>query len=411
MSQLRPLVSYQQEILNRFLETDQMGLQLQQRLGKTLITCHWVQSRKFRRPLIVCPISANEEWLANIPNAELITYQKISRNPSIIDPSEYDALILDESSAIKNAKSACTKAILKKAKGFRGRAILTGILVPESMEDVYCQLTFLRGGSFMGCQTFWHWRQMYFVQDGYDYNPKLGTIPVIKAEIAASCAILSRKEARVGSEKRRRSIACPMSPEIEKVYRTLSNQWRLPNGIETKYAPVAAGWLHRASGGHHKPDVELPCDKYDIVADFARTNSHLVVWCSYSLELRRMWRHLKAANIACTFIQGKTPRSVRAERRKRFFEMKRCVMIAQPVCARFGLDLSKADVAVYLSCPWSHNTRLQSEDRIIHPFKTDPVTVYDLTMDGSVDADVLEAVLEKRDVTQSLIGRGYVQSF
>jgi len=408
---LRPLLAYQQKIFDRFKNSDELGLQMQQRLGKTLVCCHWMKHRGYKNPLIAAPLSARAEWLANIPNANLITYQKISRNPALVDPKKYDCFIIDESSCIKSPRSNCTKAILKQAHRFLGRAILTGILVPEKIQDVYCQLAFLKGGAFMGYGTFWGWQSKFFMQEGYDWHPMLGTLPLIKASVAEAMAILSRKEADVGSIKERKIIEVPMSAGIREVYRTLPTKWRLPNGLETKFAPVAAIWLHRASGGHYKPNVIMECAKYQAVLALAQEHKKLVVWCAYSLEILRLWRFLKEHGIDRTFIQGKTDKDVREKRRQLFFKAKRCVMIAQPTCARFGLDLSAANNAVYLSCPWSYNTRMQSEDRIIHPFKRGKVFIHDIIMREAVDETILTAVLNKQDASRAVIGKGYVQSF
>ena len=81
------------------------------------------------------------------------------------------------------------------------------------------------------------------------------------------------------------------------------------------------------------------------------------------------------------------------------------VLIVQPTCARFGADFSCADACVYLSCPWSHETRRQSEDRIVHPFKNGEHIVYDLVNAKSVDEDILEAISRKSDVVKFIANK------
>lgn len=396
------LMKHQSDARERYSSSDELGLFLEMRLGKTLITHYWIGDRGYRDVLIVAPLSAHDGWTEL--GYDPITYQRLARNPEIADRVP-DAVVLDESTMIKSPRSAVAKIAIRKLSRARGRAILTGIPTPEKLLDCFTQMAFLRGGSFMGHKNFWSWRNAFFLDRGYTFVPKKGVADKISAEMHASGTFLTRAEAGVGAKKTYVRIERRLPMEARLECKMLASRFQLTNGIQTKQAPVVVAWMHRACGGHVKPGIELPCWKYDEVLSLTAKHGKLVVWCCYGLELRRLWRLLKSNSVPAVFIQGATPRRVRAERRSRFFAAKRMVLIAQPTCARFGADYSCAEACVYLSSPWSHETRAQSEDRIVHPFKNEERVVYDLVNKDSVDTDILEAISVKKDVSRFVAAR------
>ncbi len=64
-------------------------------------------------------------------------------------------------------------------------------------------------------------------------------------------------------------------------------------------------------------------------------------------------------------------------------------------CGKFGLDLSAASTAIYYSNGFSHEDRAQSEDRIEHLRKREPLLFVDLVTRGSTDRTVLSLLRQK----------------
>jgi SNF2 family DNA or RNA helicase len=122
-----------------------------------------------------------------------------------------------------------------------------------------------------------------------------------------------------------------------------------------------------------------------------------VVWFAFSLEMRRVFRALKAAGVSSYFVQGQTPLEQRRSRRLGFERKERRGMLIQGRCGKFGYDLSASSVAIYYSNPWSGETRRQSEDRIESLSKCEPLLIIDLISKGSVDEDVLASLKEKHE--------------
>ena len=78
------------------------------------------------------------------------------------------------------------------------------------------------------------------------------------------------------------------------------------------------------------------------------------------------------------------------------FEKKRLQIIcAQGRCGQYGLDWSVADTAIYYSNWYDGEIRQQSEDRIVHPKKKEPLLYIDLVAEDSIDEEVV-AILKRK---------------
>ena len=77
------------------------------------------------------------------------------------------------------------------------------------------------------------------------------------------------------------------------------------------------------------------------------------------------------------------------------------MLLLQQAIAQMGMDLSRADTAIYFSEPAGYLAKAQTEDRIIHPEKSSPLLYISLVVKDSVDAD-LHSALRVKGVSSSL---------
>lgn len=427
MEMARQLMPHQQVGMDRFGRRDTAAWLLEMRLGKTLLTIRWVL-RRLRarggpladaRVLVVAPSTPLVSWMSEL-DAEsqpwalsrgaakkrdeavasarwtLTTYECVWRTPKIL-ATKWDAVILDESTAIKTSRSKVTKFTLKHLIRAPIRAILTGEVEPQGLQDVWCQMAFVGGGSFMGFKNFWKWRDAAFYRAGFDWLIKHTWKAKIKEATHAEAYVLTRKQAGIGSVKVPEIRSREMDAEAARLYREVVRTWSVP-GIETKHAVVVTTWLRRIAGGH-APGCALPCWKYREVLDLLQgelVKEQVVVWFAFNRELARMWRMLKDAGVSTTWIAGEVPMPERRRRLAMFQSGQRRVMLAQIKCARMGTDMSAADTEVYFSTTYSFEDRRQSEDRIEHPKKKTTLLVVDLVTKDTVDEDVQEAMRIRR---------------
>ena len=131
----------------------------------------------------------------------------------------------------------------------------------------------------------------------------------------------------------------------------------------------------------------------------------LVVWFAFNQELFAVRDDLKASGITCHTITGTTKLADREHRRRRFQAGKVRVILLQEKIGQMGMDLSAADTAVYYSNVYDYEVRAQSEDRIVHPAKTDPLLVIDLVTRGTVDEDVVDTLQDKSINSKTFVSR------
>ena len=422
---MRELMDHQKTGFARFADCDAAALLMEMRLGKTLLVIRWALHRLRQRGvanpriLVVAPSTPLVSWMHELDTEgepwvlargaakqrsaavaaarwTLTTYDCVWRTPEV-STTAWDAVILDESTAVKNTKAKVTKYVLKNLTTAPVRAILTGEVEPQGLQDVWSQMAFVSGGAFMGFNNFWKWRDAAMYRAGFAWEVKPVWRPKIKAAVHAMAYVLTRKQAGIGSKKIPEIRSREMDPQAARLYREVVRTWSVP-GVETKHAVVVTTWLRRIAGGH-APGCALPCWKYQEVLNLLQGDlrgESVVIWFAFNRELARLWRMLKETDISATWIAGEVKMPERRRRLALFQAKKRTVMLAQIKCARMGTDMSAADTEIYFSTTYSFEDRRQSEDRIEHPKKKDTLLVVDLVTQNSVDEDVQEAMRVRR---------------
>lgn len=449
------LFPHQVEALTWTGERNRIALFMEMRLGKTRIVIAWCNKRAARKILVVAPLTVLGSWqeelhavgespptvLRNkkshtrtLPRTKwsLINYDLLRTSPHIVE-LDWDAVILDESTRIRNPKAQITKVLnggvvkrkLRASKtrpagmqtiklpGCRApfRAILSGRPAPESPMDYFEQFRFLHGG-FCYVRTFWAFRDRYFQHPMFalwEWAPKPGTRDIIKTEIRKKAYILSRKEAGIGSRKVYEKRVVVMGSELRKSYETAEREFvldhpELEEGKTTNWPMVMSMWLGRMAGGFVDEKYVDPAKMNELMELLTGElkGEKAVVWFRFNAEVEQAYQLLKKKKIQCAVITGATPYQVRDLMRKRLRdepEGNSFVLLCQVKCARYGIDLAAADVAIYYSNSYSLEERAQSEDRIVHPKKSVPLLYIDLINENTVDEDVVKALREKH--TQS----------
>ena len=326
------------------------------------------------------------------------------RRPKKPRPSEiallpWDGVILDESTGIKNPRAIRTKMCRKYFGTSPYKAILTGLAAPEGPMDYFEQQAFTYG-QFMGCKTFWQFRQKYFHlgYSDYDWVANKGTLSAIKKEVNKNSFVLTRKQAGMGSKKIYEHRYVELPPKVRKEYTKLEDDFCLSKK-ETKWTIVVKIWLARLAGG--QPEEKLYCSphKFQEILYLLNTelkNEQCIIWFRFNLELLYVHRMLKVKGIHSDFIAGETFPAEREQIRKRFNKGNfRCLLI-QIKCGKFGIDCSAASTALYYSNSFSYEDRSQSEARGIHPDKKEPFLILDILTKNTVDEDVYKALRKKK---------------
>ncbi len=423
---IKPVVRPIPGVMKRAPATKEKTVRIQEEQKETSSIC-WLLGRTITPSAWVSPSSSaiasvrvdnRETAPRSLPSPVMATPTslKLHESDSIIRTDEllqidWTAIVLDESTRIKNPRALVTKRMMRWTALRRTplKAILTGIPAPQSYEDLWCQMAWLNDGAWMGCGNFWRWRDVYTRTAGFARYFPTKQLAIVKRAVHDEAIILTRKQAGLANEKIKQKRVGELHPQALKLYRSIVKNWEVP-GIECKHSITVTGWLRRLTGGF-SPVGPLPCWKYDelarlMVEDLA--DEKVVVWFAYNKEIDRAKEVLTKARVEASIINGSVDPRERPEIIRGFRKGGAKALLIQVKCGKYGLDLSTSDTAIYFSNSDSYENRAQSEDRIEHMGKKSPLLYLDLVTERTVDEDVIEALAEKRCDSAYLASKAFM---
>jgi SNF2 family DNA or RNA helicase len=421
----KTFLKHQDEAMAYARKRKAIGLFLAMRLGKTPVAIRWAREQKLRKVLVVAPLDVlpgmqwedeikqeskrpvhiwpNEKkdaWLTAASSSTVgwfgINYEAVRNRPEILD-LDWDGIILDESTKIRNPKAQITKLLLRNTDHIEHRAILSGLPNPESPLDLFCQMKFLHG-TFLGFENYWAFRQSKFNQIGYMWFPRKGVVEQIKKAIHSQCFIRSQRQVGMGNKKVCERRYVYMTPAQARLQKEIEREFTAGQ-YSTKWAPVQQTWLARLAGGF-APGLEMLTDnklrllKQIIIEE--KPKEQIVVWFRFTSEIKAAYAMLQKAKVSCKVIRGRTPKKKRPIIQRKFHAGTYRVLLMQVKVGQYGLNLACANTAIYYSNAWDHEVRSQSMQRIEHMMKKVPLLYIDLITKNSVDEAVLDALQEKK---------------
>ena len=432
-----PLYPFQRRAVEWSANRSTAAFFLEMRLGKTRTATTWALAKRPRHVLVVAPLPVLQPWrdelrLFGIRPATIHTKQPLPDDPAgwyltnyeqLFSPGHrgrtgrplvmpkpaalfgWDVVILDESVRIRNPKAQTTKVCRQYlGPASRFRAVLTGLPNPESSLDFFEQMAFLTG-HFCGHVSYWDFRAKMFQPVGYDWAPKLGTLKRIRETVAERAFTLTRKAAGLGNRKIYQKRFVELPPKIRTAYRKLETEFALVDHV-TKWAVVRAGWLAQLCGGALS-GYEHTAKSKEIIS-LLRTElsgQQVVVWFRFNTELFAFAGALRKAKIEFRTVTGATKPIERSLHAKRFARRRFPVLLYQIKCGKYGLNLSAADTAIYYSNSPSNDERQQSEDRLEHLEKHQPLLYVDVLVRDTVDEDLAVSLRIKKLTNRALLSR------
>jgi len=432
-------------------DRDRIALFMEMRCGKTPVAIRWAASKV--KPggviLVLGPVEVLDDWIDELRDEgetrilhaagmaapdrlELIetvrTYQgrerlwvlfnydaiRASKATFLEQVDTWDCVIADESTKLRNPKAKTTKFVTKLGARVPYRAILSGLPNPEGPEDYFSQFVFLNG-QFCGWDNYWIWREKTFFQpigaQAWKWQPRADTITKIKTEVKREAFRMTRKRAKIGGALVENKWVVEPTPEQIKATKSVMKSFEV-GGLQTQWATVRDVWLARIAGGY-LPEVG-PVDeetgeptttyrlishsKHQVIANRLQTDLRgepVVVWFRFNRELFDVHAILQGAGIASHVITGATPRHRRLEIRTAFKRGEFDVLLVQLQTGTYGLNLSRANTAIYFSNKYDLEIRAQTKDRIIHGTKTNASQIIDVVTRGSLDEAVVKALRKK----------------
>lgn len=338
-------------------------------------------------------------------------------------------LVLDESTRIKNRTAQQTKAALRLARFASRRYILTGTPITKNPLDLYTQMNFL-SSDILRFPSFVAFRNRYAKMGGYS----VGGRPVeivgwqhldeLRQKIAKFTRVVEKKEALPDlPDKLYTRIEVPLTSEQAQAYEQMREYAiaEFPGTMDRAMAPIALTKLLRLSQitsghltvsdglGNNQVKTFEKNPKIDVVLDLLEEHTHMVIFCMFVAEIHQVAAALKAKGITHGLIYGETPNKQREAIQESYQKGDIRVVVCQVVTGGIGITLTRGHAAVFLTNPYSYESRVQAEDRLHRPGQHHNVTYFDLVAtckgDQTIDNTVLDILKKKERLSESILGR------
>jgi len=412
---------------------------MEMRLGKTLTMLRFIfNNSTFSRVLITAPLSVCHSWNnelkeEGVPEAQisliagmtpvqrmkelaldkqfvLVPHGLMVRDHTIAYSEFFDCVIVDESVVLANPQNKISEVMVspnffKCCKHFY---CLAGNPAPETKLQLFQQFKVAQG-SYMGTTNYWNYRAKNFDNYGFEFIPKPAHNDELTRNLHQRAFVRNRKECNMGSKKIYKTIKVPMTKLQKKLYDDMALNWTLEGtDVSTETAPVKVMYLARIAGGYNLVDDFVSDEKTKAIKHLMKGDlkgEKVLVWFRFRNELDRFYESMKKDGYKICKINGDTKPEVREQYRQDFMSPSGNLQISAMIIAtsKRGLDWSGAAASIYHSNEYSNEARSQSEDRLIHPKKTQDALIIDLETENSVDEDVALKLRDKKLNTKMLM--------
>ena len=416
---------------------DDMGL------GKTLqlitMICKMVE-KKGKRVLVVAPTTLLFNWKNELekfaPHIDyfvhhgdrydsveelskhqviLTSYGLVINDLELLRQIEFDAIIADESQAIKNTQSQRYKAITKLKGKFK--VALTGTPIENGLAELFAQMNFVNPGFFSTFKGF---------KDNYLLPLKKGNAEILnELQRKIQPFILRRTKKEVLTElpeKTEEYLYCEMDAVQRKIYDAYRNEYRdfllkkfEEEGSESSKMYVLEGLTRLrqvCDSTQLVPNNEgkSASAKIEILLEHIteKTGNHKVlVFSQFVKMLDIVQEKLKENNIEYTYLDGKTSLKEREARVNQFQsdDNKRVFLISLKAGGT-GLNLTAADYVYILDPWWNPAVENQAIDRCYRMGQEKHVMAYRMVCTNTIEEKIMKLQQAKTQMAKEVIAEG-----
>ncbi|MCK9211869.1 MAG: DEAD/DEAH box helicase [Ignavibacteriaceae bacterium] len=374
------------------------------------------------RPRLITQNKRSNYFAFNSPSRLMITHYEAIKTEKerfkLFLKTRTVAVILDESTKIKNHKSGVSKALFELAPLFHKRIIMTGLPVANRPYDIWSQIYFLDRGMSLG-DAFDEFKANTDLDKGLkDSKKRQGAFEDYLSDIFNKISGFTVRETKSSGviklpDKIFENIITSWEPKQYDLYRDIRDSMKaivVKEGIpQEEDAEMILKRLLRLIQIASNPKLvdekysEEPgkCPYlYELVLNICRKNEKCIVWTTFTENADQLFVYLKEFNPRK--VHGKMPIVDRNCSIDEFIKEKDVkVLIATPGAAKEGLTLTVANHAIFYDRSFSLDDYSQAQDRIHRISQTKKCYVYNLIMEDSVDLWI-DALLRAKELSAKL---------
>lgn len=347
----------------------------------------------------------------------IINYDSVWRKElgDLVLKSGFQVVVLDESHRAKAAGSKVSKFLALLGKRVHYKMCLSGTPMANSPLDVYGQYRFL-DPSIFGTNHYL-FLQEYAIMGGPERRFIVGFKNQRKLNekfrsIAYSCKmsdIANKIKLPDALPETRRLVSLPAADmrtmkELNREFVAECGSGHIVvNNVLTKLVrlqQITSGFCYTQENVLLDKELqELNTAKEDTLADMLEDldpRENIVVFCIFRHDLEAIHRAAKKNKRECFELSG-------SENTLDGWKSTEGAVIAVQIQAGSeGIDMTKANHAVYFSIPHSLAMYNQSKARLYRPGQTRPVSFCHLLAEGTIDEALYKSLIKKEDVIESI---------
>ena len=444
---------YQEAAERWILEHKKCGLFLEMGLGKTVVTLtaikRLIEDFAVSRVLVIAPLrvaatvwaeearkwdhlhdlrfskvlgSRTEREAALRQDAEIYVINRenvqwLVEHQAQTKKWPFDMIVLDELSSFKNPKAERFKALRRTLPAVRRVVGLTGTPAPNGLIDLWSQIYLLDKGERLG-RFIGAYRQRYFIPGHtngmvvYNWVPVQGAPAEIYGKIADICMSMKAEDYLQMPDRIDITVPVVLPDSARTAYETMERDLVLPlrdEAITAQNAAVLAGKLLQLSNGaiytEDREYIEVHSAKLDALEDLieAANGEPVLVYYGFQHDKERILQRFPRAKVLYS------SRDVDAWNRGEIE-----ILLAHPSSAGHGLNLQQGGhIMVWYGLTWSLEQYQQANARLYRQGQEQPVKIYHLVTQGTVDEDVLKVLTGKAARQDALIDaiRGRIDKY
>lgn len=439
---------YQKTAMRWILEKPRCGLFLDMGLGKTVSTLTAVQQLiddcEIDRILVVAPKKVAEttwsteaekwEHLHDLKVVKVLGTEKqrclaLSQKADVYVTGRdnfvwlvgkyggslpFDALVIDELTSFKSAKSQRFKAMRIAVPSVKRVIGLTGTPTPNGLIDLWAQMYCIDQGERLG-KSVSRYRAAYFETHKWNNiivrcDIKKGCEDLIRNKIADICLSMQAKDYLQLPDMITHTVTVHLSAKVMAAYTKFEKDKVLEFEAEHGGEPAnilansAAGLMNKlsqfANGAIYDDEKNvhnLHDEKIERLAEIveAANGNSVLVFYQYKHDVPRITEKLKGYRVRT--YQGEADLQA-------WNAGKIDVLLAHPASTAYGLNMQQGGhYIVWFGTGWNLEHYQQANARLHRQGQQHPVTVYKLICAGTVDERASAALENKKGVQQGLL--------